>query len=322
MTPAQGQVPDTGADPRPDALRECGAALGRESHTLRERPELTWQQLYNLLQWEEGSLTGRLEPQVERRSAPGASPWLHTRNRSRESDALRLTLTGHTSRVNACAISPDSSYVVTASKDNTARIWDAATGRERATLTGRTGQVNACAISPDSSFIVTAGWDNTSRIWDAATGRERATLTGHTGQVLACAISPDSSYIVTASEDRTARIWDAATGGERATLPLLGEGTCAALNPWRPFAVCGDSGGNVYLMDLVGIEYGPIVVTAVDHGIGAGPALRCPKCFRLHPLVGAWLGRVIDCPTPDCGLSLRVNPFVTRMAKRPHWWSR
>jgi hypothetical protein len=38
MAPAQGQVPDTGADLRLDALRACGAALLRESHTLRERP--------------------------------------------------------------------------------------------------------------------------------------------------------------------------------------------------------------------------------------------------------------------------------------------
>ena len=34
-------------------------------------------------------------------------------------------------------------------------------------------------------------------------------------------------------------------------------------------------------------------------------------------------GLVIGCPTPDCALSLRVNPFVTRMAaKRGRWWSR
>jgi len=122
-----------------------------------------------------------------------------------------------------------------------------------------------------------------------------------------------------------------------------------ALDGWQPFAACGDGGGGVYLIDLVAIEYGPIIVTAADLGNGAGPALRCPKCFRLHPLDDAWLGEVIECPTPDCGLSLRVNPFVTRIATghrpaapadrerqeavnpstttvttpgRRHWWSR
>jgi hypothetical protein len=119
--------------------------------------------------------------------------------------------------------------------------------------------------------------------------------------------------VLTASEDGTCRIWDAVTGKERLSLPLLGSSDCVALGPWRPFAACGDGGGNLYLIELVGIEYGPIVVTAADLGKGAGPALRCPRCFRLHPLDDAWLGEVIECPTPDCGLSLRVNPSVTRI---------
>jgi len=147
-------------------------------------------------------------------------------------------------------------------------------------------------------------------------------LTGHTDDVFACAISPDSSYNVTASADNTARVWDAATGRERAILPLLARGERAALQPWRPSAVCGDQGGNVYLFDLVGIEYGPIAVTAVGLGKGDAPAIRCPKCSQLHRLNEAWLGEVIECPTPRCDLSLRVNSLVARMPERGHWWSR
>lgn len=109
---------------------------------------------------------------------------------------------------------------------------------------------------------------------------------------------------------------------ELASLPLLGSIECLALHGWQPLAVCGDKGGNVYFLDLVGIEYGPIVLAAFDLGKGAGPTLRCPKCFRLHPLDDAWLGEVIECPTPDCRLSLRVNPFITRKAMQRHWWSR
>jgi WD40 repeat protein len=192
---------------------------------------------------------------------------------------------------------------------------------ERGTLSGHTGGVNACAISPDSGFIVTASADGTAKIWDAAAGEERTALTGHTKAVVACAISPDSGFIVTASSDHTAKIWDAATGEERATLPLLGPAHCVVLHPWQPVAVCGDGGGNVYLVDLVGIDYGPIVVTAVDLSKRAGPVLRCPKCLMLHTLNDAWVGAVIDCPTSGCGLSLRVNPFITRKRTRTPWWA-
>ncbi len=88
----------------------------------------------------------------------------------------RLTLTGHTDEVTACAISADSSFVVSASSDKTLKIWDAANGRERLTLSGHTGYVNACVISPDGSFTVSASMDETLKIWDAATGKERVTL--------------------------------------------------------------------------------------------------------------------------------------------------
>ena len=134
------------------------------------------------------------------------------------------TLTGHKRMVYACAISPDGSYIVSASKDKTCRIWEAATGEERAILTGHTDEVRTCAISPDGSFIVSGGWENTCRIWDAATGEERAILTGHHSFVSDCAISPDGSYIVSASGDKTCRIWDAAARASRDLLLELHHG--------------------------------------------------------------------------------------------------
>ena len=115
-------------------------------------------------------------------------------------------------------MSPDGAWIVSASDDDTLKIWDAATGTERPTLTGHTVAVIGCAVSPDGAWIVSASRDGTLKIWDAATGAERATLTGHTGWVNGCAVSPDGAWIVSASSDRTLRIWDAATGAERATL--------------------------------------------------------------------------------------------------------
>ena len=92
------------------------------------------------------------------------------------------------------------------------------------------------------------------------------------------------------------------------SLQLLGYVECVALNPWQPFAACGDNGGNVYLIDLVGIEYGPIIVTAIDHG--ARPLIRCPACFEQHPLESTQLGQVITCPSADCETQLKINHFV------------
>ena len=39
-----------------------------------------------------------------------------------------------------CAVSPDGTWIVSASADHTLKIWDAATGAERATLSGHTSR--------------------------------------------------------------------------------------------------------------------------------------------------------------------------------------
>ncbi len=137
---------------------------------------------------------------------------------SESSSALLRTLRGHTGGVLGCAVSPDGSFIVSASRDGTLKVWDTASGTERLTLTGHTDMVTGCAVSPDGSFIVSASGDSTLKAWDAATGAERFTLTGHTSWISGCAVSPDGSFIVSASRDGTLKVWDAATGTERLTL--------------------------------------------------------------------------------------------------------
>ena len=120
--------------------------------------------------------------------------------------------------VHSAALNPDGSRIVTASDDNTARVWDAATGKEIAVLSGHQRNVTSAAFSPDGARVVTASYDKTARVWYAATGNAIAVLSGHEDWVKSAAFSPDGSRIVTASNDKTARVWDAATGNPIAVL--------------------------------------------------------------------------------------------------------
>ena len=150
-------------------------------------------------------------------------------------------LEGHTNYVRSAAFSPDGKRIVTASRDNTARLWDGE-GQPLAVLEGHTDDVNSAAFSPDGARIVTASDDGTARLWDGQ-GQPLAVLEGHTGMVWSAAFSPGGARIVTASWDNTARLWR--TFPDETTMLAKAERSLKALLSEQAFAeLVGEGEGN------------------------------------------------------------------------------
>jgi WD40 repeat protein len=141
----------------------------------------------------------------------------------------RAVLLGHTDHVTRLSYSPDGTRVVTASDDNTARIWAADTGVEIAVLDGHTGNLFTAVFSPDGERVLTASDDGTARIWDADTGDPIKELDDHRTSVRSAYYSPDGSQIVTGSLDNTAIIWDAKSGEKRIVLSGHTDGVYSAV---------------------------------------------------------------------------------------------
>ncbi len=131
--------------------------------------------------------------------------------------ALVRTLEGHKVWITACAMSTDGSTIVSASADETLRVWDARSWVLRHILSGHEKGVNGCAVSADGSTIVSASDDETLKVWNGQTGVERFTLRGHSKRVGCCAVTADG-MIVSGSDDQTLKVWDAGRGAERFTL--------------------------------------------------------------------------------------------------------
>jgi len=118
----------------------------------------------------------------------------------------------HAGEVTSAAFSPDGKWVVTASDDGTARVWDAKSGAPVSRPLRHAGPIHHVEFSPNGTSVVTASDDGSARIWDARSGAPVTAPLRHEGPVRHAAFSADSRRVVTASDDKTARVWDAQRG--------------------------------------------------------------------------------------------------------------
>lgn len=134
-------------------------------------------------------------------------------------------LSGHDGGVVSASFSPSRTepFLVTASWDRTARLWDAVTGDPLRTLEHREG-VRFAAFSPDGKRVLTASRDGAARIWNVADGQRVGEPLRHRAGLRSASFSRDGALIVTASDDETARLWDVETGTE---IAILGGHTAA-----------------------------------------------------------------------------------------------
>jgi WD40 repeat protein len=127
----------------------------------------------------------------------------------------------HAGEVKSIAFFPDSSKMISSSKDTTIRMWDTRTGRPIGDPQQNTGNVYCATVSPDGSQIASCSW-NEIRLRDVdAGGHLDESLRGHTHKVRWVAYSLDGSRIASCSDDCKIRVWDANTG-EEIGIPLAG----------------------------------------------------------------------------------------------------
>jgi len=110
-------------------------------------------------------------------------------------------------------------HLVSASWDNTVRIWNTTTGECLSVLEGHNKGVASVAYNPHGSQVVSAGEDGIVRIWDATTGEclqiidnDKEFSHDNKDQIRSVTYSPDGSEIITAGLIRGIKICSTATG--------------------------------------------------------------------------------------------------------------
>lgn len=136
----------------------------------------------------------------------------------------RLTLRAHEGAVTALAVSPDGRTLASGSFfDGTFRLWEVASGKERALMRGIPGDGGgfvALAFSPDGRTLALGREGGTVWIWDA-TGRRRPLLQLDVSVVRTLAFSADGQML--------------AVGGLGLGRTQGGELRLWRANPWREY---------------------------------------------------------------------------------------
>jgi WD40 repeat protein/uncharacterized caspase-like protein len=117
---------------------------------------------------------------------------------------VRLVVqTAHSAGVNAVAFSPDGKVVATGSRDQTIKLWHAATGAVLRTLAGFNGEVSAVAFSHDGEYLAAAGTDQSLRVWNPTSGQFLFVIDQKAGRLRAVAVSPDHKWLASGGDGAT-----------------------------------------------------------------------------------------------------------------------
>jgi eukaryotic-like serine/threonine-protein kinase len=148
------------------------------------------------------------------RPNPVVKLWVGTPLSAGEGNDPALSVIGHVEPVVRVGFSPDCKVLVSASRDGTAKVWNAITGREMFTFRGHSAIVCAVAFSPDGQRVASGSWDGTVLIWNASSGHVVYTLRGQADFVYDVAFSPDGKFLASAHSNGTVVLWDPDAGKE------------------------------------------------------------------------------------------------------------
>jgi hypothetical protein len=155
-------------------------------------------------------------------NCPTIDVWDRTQSR------ILKTLKGHSRVVTDLAFSTNSAWVISASADRTAHIYDLKSASKIATFNTSLEVVayaHCVAISSDASKLAhSLAYNNVIRLHTRAGSEweERRTFQGHTDEIWSLSFSPDGSRILSGSRDGTVRIWsDSDDDGEEHCIAVL-----------------------------------------------------------------------------------------------------
>lgn len=127
---------------------------------------------------------------------------------------------GHEEVVYDAKFLPNGKSLVTASFDQTLKLWDVATQSTLRTMVGHTGIVLTVDVSSDGKTIASGSSDRTIRLWDVPNSDPVSTTKVHDTAITSLATSKDGSLTATGDDKGLIRIWTNASADAATAAPV------------------------------------------------------------------------------------------------------
>ncbi|QEH35214.1 Serine/threonine-protein kinase PrkC [Aquisphaera giovannonii] len=181
------------------------------------------------------------DPRWQRAARANLAAW------GREHPPLRAVFS-HARPIGSIAVSPDGRLVATASEDQTARVWDLATGAPIGPPLEHPGGAYCVAFSPDGRRLA-VGTEGAVRLWDPAGGRPLGSIPAP-GGVFGLAYDPRGTRLAAFGPGGAATLWEQPSGKAVGTLDAgPGAATALAFSPDGRTILTGHDGAQAQLWD-------------------------------------------------------------------------
>ncbi len=157
-------------------------------------------------------------------------------------------------RLTGVVFSPDGTTLASAGHE--LRLWDPATGAEKACLRGD-GDINSVAFAPDGRTLATADTGGGVYLWDTVSATRKVQLAGHRGSAGHAVFAPDGCTLASGGMDGVVQLWDVTTAARTARLavPSIEWVRGVAFAPDSSVVATASDDGSVRLWDaLTGTE--------------------------------------------------------------------